>query len=114
MKHDILFPCALAAMLAGCAAGSAVPDGKPVVLLLHHQREADFHDPLRRFNIVASVSGHWHSSRLYDDGHMVHLNCPSSTMGGIDYSARKGTPVAQMRRSVRGEKPVPEQWSCQL
>ena len=72
---------------------AAVPDGKPVVLLLHHQREADFHDPLRRFNIVASVSGHWHSSRLYDDGHMVHLNCPSSTMGGIDYSARGYTVV---------------------
>ena len=65
-----------------------VPHDKPVVLLIHHQRDEAFYAPLRHRRIVASVSGHWHSSRIYDDGHTLHCNQPSSTMGGIDYSAR--------------------------
>ena len=65
-----------------------IPSGKPVLMLIHHQWEEDFYAPLRAHRIVASLSGHWHSSRLYHDGHTFHANQPSSTMGGIDYSAR--------------------------
>ena len=70
-----------------------IPEDRPVIVLIHHQREDDFYSRLRHRRIVASLSGHWHSSRLYDDGHTVHINQPSSTMGGIDYAARGYTVV---------------------
>gem|GEM_PF-1066271 len=89
---------------AWCAADLAlVPPERPVVMLIHHQLDEKFyaqwrtpgaHPPMPR--IVASVSGHWHSSRLYHDGHTIHLNQPTTSMGGIDYSPR-GYTVVQVR-----------------
>ena len=72
-----------------------VPRDAPVIMLIHDQFEEEFHAQWRTNRIVATFSGHWHSSRLYDDGHTVHVNQPSSTMGGIDYSAR-GYTVARI------------------
>ncbi len=70
-----------------------VPPERPIVVLIHHQFAEDFYarvrgmaNPPRR--IVASLSGHWHSSRLYDDGTTRHFNQPTTSMGGIDYSPR--------------------------
>jgi outer membrane protein assembly factor BamB/predicted phosphodiesterase len=71
-----------------------VPPDKPIALMMHDQRTEEFYAPLRSRSIVASFSGHWHSSRLYDDGHTVHVNQPTGSMGGIDYSARGYTVVS--------------------
>src|SRR5690606_23284779 len=65
-----------------------IPRERPVVLLTHYQLDAAFFKDLEPYRIVASVSGHWHSSRLYHDGRVAHFNTPSFGFGGIDYSLR--------------------------
>jgi outer membrane protein assembly factor BamB len=70
-----------------------VPPDRPVVFLIHAQFEDGFYSGVRTLtnparNIVATLSGHWHSSRLFDDGETHHLNQPTTSMGGIDYAAR--------------------------
>src|SRR5690606_22657716 len=65
-----------------------IPRERPVVLLTHYQLDAAFFKDLEPYRIVASVSGHWHSSRLYPDGRVAHFNTPSFGFGGIDYSPR--------------------------
>lgn len=65
-----------------------IPRERPVVLLTHYQLDAAFFKDLEPYRIVASVSGHWHSSRLYHDGRVAHFNTPSFGFGGIDYSPR--------------------------
>lgn len=67
---------------------AAQPPGKPVILLLHDQLAADFFDLWREHAIVASISGHWHSSRVFHDGRVTHFNGPSLSFGGKDYSPR--------------------------
>ena len=77
-----------------------VPEGRPVVMLIHHQFAEDFYGPIRAMtdpppNIVMSISGHWHTSRVYDDGHTLHFNQPTTSVGGIDYNPR-GYTVARI------------------
>jgi len=67
---------------------SAQPKGTPVIFLTHDQLPAAFYEQLGEFRIVATLSGHWHSSRLYHDGRIAHFNGPSLCFGGIDYSPR--------------------------
>lgn len=67
---------------------AALPSGTPIIFLVHHQLHASFYEQLRPFHIVATLSGHWHSSRLYHDGRIEHFNGPSLCFGGIDYSPR--------------------------
>jgi outer membrane protein assembly factor BamB len=67
---------------------STQPKEKPIVLLIHYQLGNQFYDQLKDFNIVATISGHWHSSRLFHDGRIAHFNGPSLCFGGIDYSPR--------------------------
>ncbi len=82
-----------------------VPPERPIVMLIHHQRTEDFYGRVRAMlsdrnavGIIATLSGHWHSSRLYHDGHTLHINQPTTSMGGIDYSAR-GYAVVRVNRA---------------
>ena len=65
-----------------------LPPDRPVIFLTHYQLDQAFYDLLRGGNVVASVSGHWHSSRLWFDGKITHFNGPCISFGGIDYSPR--------------------------
>ena len=67
---------------------SAQPANTPIILLIHDQKNAAFFEKLKRFRIVATISGHWHSSRLYHDGRIAHYNSSALCFGGIDYSPR--------------------------
>lgn len=67
---------------------SLVPPNKPSIFLTHYQMDAAFFKELQPFRVVAGISGHWHSSRLYHDGRTVHFTTPSFGFGGIDYSPR--------------------------
>ncbi len=64
------------------------PKQTPIVLFIHDQLHAGFFDQLKQFRIVATLSGHWHSSRLHHDGRIAHFNSPSLCFGGIGYSPR--------------------------
>jgi outer membrane protein assembly factor BamB len=64
------------------------PPGQPVILLTHYQLESSFFNQLKQFNLVAVLSGHWHSSRLYKDGATKHFNSPPVSFGGIDFFPR--------------------------
>ena len=66
----------------------AQPHERPIVVLVHYPLTAKFYDALKRYPIVATLSGHWHTSRLYHDGKIAHFNSPSLCFGGIDYSPR--------------------------
>ncbi|HEX6972384.1 MAG TPA: metallophosphoesterase, partial [Limnochordia bacterium] len=66
----------------------AQPPGKPIILLTHYQLDAAFYSLVADFHVVASISGHWHSSRVTHDGRVTHFNGPSLRFGGIDYSPR--------------------------
>lgn len=63
-----------------------VPKGRPVVLLLHFPLGDIFYAALRPYPIVASLSGHWHASRLYHDGQTAHYVTPPLSFGGGDYT----------------------------
>ncbi|HYF51801.1 MAG TPA: PQQ-binding-like beta-propeller repeat protein [Planctomycetota bacterium] len=67
---------------------AAQPSDRPIILLVHYQLPSKFYDALKAYNIVATLSGHWHTSRLYHDGKIAHFNSPSLCFGGIDYSPR--------------------------
>ena len=67
---------------------AAQPREMPVILLVHYQLDAAFYEPLKSYRIIATLSGHWHTSRLYHDGRIAHYNSPSLCFGGIDYSPR--------------------------
>ena len=64
------------------------PSDRPIVLLTHFQLNQSFYDLFKGHNVVASVSGHWHTSRVWFDGRITHFNGPSLSFGGIDYSPR--------------------------
>jgi outer membrane protein assembly factor BamB len=65
-----------------------LPAETPVVLFTHYQLDDAFFSKLSCYNIVASISGHWHSSRVYHDGLTTHFNGPCLTFGCIDFSPR--------------------------
>ena len=64
------------------------PPSKPVVIINHFPWGSEFYDQWKSYPIIATLSGHWHSSRLYVDGGIVHYNTPSLGFGGIDQSPR--------------------------
>lgn len=63
----------------------ATPSDMPVVLLSHNQMDAAFFAALPH-PVVASFSGHWHTTRVARCGGAVHVNTGTSVFGGLDYS----------------------------
>ncbi|HEX9890367.1 MAG TPA: PQQ-binding-like beta-propeller repeat protein [Nitriliruptorales bacterium] len=64
---------------------AAIPADQPVVLLSHDQMGSDFFQRLPR-QPIATFSGHWHTSRIARVGATLHVNTPTATFGGLDYS----------------------------
>src|SRR5690606_23794198 len=60
----------------------------PTVFLNHFPLGTRFYGDLAGFPIIATLSGHWHSSRVYQEGDTVHYNTPTLCFGGIDQSPR--------------------------
>ena len=73
--------------------------GRPTVILHHYPVGSEFYDPLKAYPIIATLSGHWHSSRVYRDGGTIHYNTPSLCFGGIDESPR-GYRLCRYRNGV--------------
>ena len=67
---------------------AAQPEGRPVVVLNHFPWGSEFYGQWGEFPIIATLSGHWHSTRLFVDGETAHYNAPSFSFGGIDQSPR--------------------------
>ncbi|NKB68895.1 MAG: PQQ-binding-like beta-propeller repeat protein [Candidatus Latescibacteria bacterium] len=67
---------------------SLQPADKPVVVVNHFPRGASFYQQWSAANLVATLSGHWHSTRMYRDGDTTHYNTPTLGFGGIDQSPR--------------------------
>jgi outer membrane protein assembly factor BamB len=61
---------------------------KPIIFLSHRPLRSDFFDELQEYPIIATLSGHWHTSKLYQYGKIHHYNSPPVSFGGIDYSPR--------------------------
>lgn len=64
------------------------PSDKPVVIVNHYPWGSEFYDQWKAYPIIATLSGHWHSTRLFVDGQIVHYNTPSLGFGGSDQSPR--------------------------
>ena len=64
------------------------PPNRPVVIINHFPWGSEFYDRWKHYPVIATLSGHWHSSRFYVDGSIVHYNTPSLGFGGIDQSPR--------------------------
>ena len=61
---------------------------RPIIFINHFPWGDEFYAQWRAFPIVATLSGHWHSTRRYHDGQATHYNTPSLGFGGIDQSPR--------------------------
>jgi outer membrane protein assembly factor BamB len=61
---------------------------RPTVFLIHYPLGRAFYDPLKLYPILVTLSGHWHSSRVFQDANVVHYNTPTVCFGGIDESPR--------------------------
>ena len=64
------------------------PSDKPVVIINHYPWGSEFYDQWKAYPIIATLSGHWHSTRLFIDGRTVHYNTSSLGFGGSDQSPR--------------------------
>ena len=64
------------------------PLDKPVVIINHYPWGSEFYDQWKAYPIIATLSGHWHSIRLFVDGQTAHYNTPSLGFGGGDQSPR--------------------------
>jgi len=64
---------------------AALPAHQPVVLLSHDQMPSEFFARLPR-QPIATFSGHWHTSRVARVHGTLHVNTPTATFGGLDYS----------------------------
>lgn len=62
-----------------------VPEDRAIVLLSHDQMPTAFFERLPR-HPVATFSGHWHTSRVARVDGALHVNTPTATFGGLDYS----------------------------
>lgn len=67
---------------------SLQPADRPVILINHFPWGDDFYRQWRDFPLIATLSGHWHTSRIYPDGNITHYNTPPLGFGGIDHSPR--------------------------
>ena len=64
------------------------PPERAIVILSHDQLLADFFAPYRDRRILATLSGHRHATRVYDDGATWHVNTPTLMFGAYDHSPR--------------------------
>ncbi len=64
------------------------PSSKPVIIINHFAWGSEFYEQWKFYPIIATLSGHWHSTRLYVDGQTAHYTSPSLGFGGIDQSPR--------------------------
>jgi outer membrane protein assembly factor BamB len=68
---------------------AAVPSGVPVVACTHFPESRDFY--ASRFGgarLLASISGHWHGTRIWVDGEASHWTSSTLGFGGIDFTPR--------------------------
>jgi outer membrane protein assembly factor BamB/predicted MPP superfamily phosphohydrolase len=68
---------------------AAVPAGVPVVVCTHFPETREFY--AARFGgvrLVASISGHWHGTRIWTDGEASHWTSSTLGFGGIDFTPR--------------------------
>jgi outer membrane protein assembly factor BamB len=68
---------------------AAVAPGTPVVVCTHFPETQEFFRT--RFSgvrLVASVSGHWHGTRVWHDGDATHWTSSTTGFGGIDFTPR--------------------------
>ncbi|MFL6238190.1 MAG: PQQ-binding-like beta-propeller repeat protein [Actinomycetes bacterium] len=68
---------------------AAVEAGTPVVVCTHFLEEAEFYrSRFAGVRLVASLSGHWHGTRLWIDGETRHWTSANVGFGGIDFTPR--------------------------
>jgi outer membrane protein assembly factor BamB len=68
---------------------ATVAGGTPVVVCTHFPEDREFFQS--RFGgvrLVASISGHWHGTRVWHDGETRHWTSSTLTFGGIDATPR--------------------------
>lgn len=66
----------------------AAHSGRPTIVINHFPWGDEFYGPLADTDIIATISGHWHSSRRFESHGITHYNTPTFCFGGIDQSAR--------------------------
>ncbi len=82
---------------------AAQPAHAPIAILSHDQLTGEFFTPHRDRRILATLSGHRHATRVYDDGHTLHVNTPTLMFGAYDHSPRCYRVVRFSADSVRIE-----------
>ncbi len=101
---------------------ACVVRGTPVVFLTHDLMPSSFFDGLDG-HVVASFSGHWHTSRVVEADRVLHVNTAPATFGGLDYSPahwRIATwdgariTVETVRREDRAREPSGSLWTTRL
>ena len=64
------------------------PAGREIVVVIHMPPSMGFVEQLRRFNVVAVLYGHWHSSKVFSDAGIPVAATQSLCFGGIDTEPR--------------------------
>ncbi len=68
---------------------AAVPSGMPVVVCTHFPEDREFYATrFGRVRLIASISGHWHGTRIWTDGEASHWTSSTLGFGGIDFTPR--------------------------
>ncbi len=69
---------------------ATVPTGTPVLFLTHDQMPTAFFDRLdttaAHVEVLGSLSGHWHTSRVVRRGRQLHANTGNATFGSFDWT----------------------------
>ena len=64
------------------------PAGREIVVVVHMPPSMGFVEQLARFNVVAVLYGHWHSSRVFTGAGIAVATTPPLCFGGIDTEPR--------------------------
>ena len=64
------------------------PAGREIVVVVHMPPSMGFVEQLRRFNVVAVLYGHWHSSKVFSGAGIPVAATQSLCFGGIDTEPR--------------------------
>ena len=67
---------------------AAQDPARPIIFVNHFPWGDEFYAQWTAYPIVATLSGHWHSTRMHRDDKTTHYNTPSLGFGGIDQSPR--------------------------
>jgi outer membrane protein assembly factor BamB/predicted MPP superfamily phosphohydrolase len=68
---------------------AAVAPDTPVFVCTHFPEDREFYrSRFAGVRLVASLSGHWHGTRVWQDGDAVHWTSSTLGFGGIDYTPR--------------------------